>query len=88
MTILCSNQAEIDLVFSDLQMPGERDGFILAQWVRKNRPGVQVMLTTGDANKVEAARNLCEGAPFFAKPYDFGEIVAGIRRLLTERNLT
>jgi CheY-like chemotaxis protein len=29
----------IDLVLSDVQMPGAMDGFGLAQWVRKNREG-------------------------------------------------
>jgi CheY-like chemotaxis protein len=33
-----SGRFVIDLVFSDVRMPGAVDGFGLAQWVRKNRP--------------------------------------------------
>jgi two-component system, response regulator PdtaR len=40
-------QAEvpIDIVFSDIQMPGSMDGFGLAQWVRRERPWLKVILT-------------------------------------------
>jgi CheY-like chemotaxis protein len=51
-----SGRFAIDLVFSDIRMPGELDGFGLAQWVRKNRPGLPVILTSGDAKKSEAAK--------------------------------
>lgn len=72
----------VDIVFSDIRMPGELDGFGLAQWVRANRPGVPVILTSGDAKKTQAANELCQDAPFFAKPYDLKEVVAHIRTLI------
>jgi CheY-like chemotaxis protein len=80
--ILESNKAAIDLVFSDIRLPGEMNGFTLAQWVRKNRPGVPVVLTSGDSKKSEAAKELCENEPFFAKPYDVQLVVSHIRTLI------
>src|SRR6266446_7858051 len=35
----------IDIVFSDIQMPGTMDGIGLARWVYRNRPGIHVVLT-------------------------------------------
>src|SRR5664279_5170450 len=34
--------AAINIVFSDIRMPGSTDGFGLAQWVRVHRPDAQV----------------------------------------------
>src|SRR5882724_3265093 len=50
----------IDLVFSDLTMPGKLDGFGLAKWVRRHRPELQVLLVSSDKKRAEAAKNLCE----------------------------
>jgi CheY-like chemotaxis protein len=63
-------------------MPGEMDGFALAQWIRHNRPGLPVVLTSGDTKKSEAARDLCEDEPFFAKPYQLEPVVQRIRALI------
>lgn len=72
----------IDLVFSDVVMPGTMDGFALARWLRANRRGLPIILTSGDAKKAASARELCEGEPFFSKPYDLSRVVAQIRSLL------
>lgn len=50
---------EIHILFADARLVGEDNGFALAQWARRNRPGVQVLLSTGLARKSEAAANLC-----------------------------
>jgi CheY-like chemotaxis protein len=80
--ILESDEAAIDLVFSDVRLPGEMSGFALAQWVRKNRPGLPVVITSGDSRKSEVAKELCENEPFFAKPYDVQGVVAHIRAMI------
>lgn len=80
--ILESNKASVDLIFTDIRLPGEMNGFALAQWARKNRPGVPVLLTSGDPKKSEAAKELCENEPFFAKPYDIQLVVAQIRAMI------
>ena len=72
----------IDVVFSDVHMPGDVDGFGLAQWVRRERPGVKVILTSGIARAAKEAGNLCEDGPLIAKPYDHGNLELRIRQLL------
>src|ERR1700690_3128346 len=38
---------QVDVVFSDVRMPGRMDGFGLARWLRQNHPDVSVLLTSG-----------------------------------------
>jgi DNA-binding response OmpR family regulator len=88
--ILESSSIQIDLIFSDVVMPGKLDGFGLARWLRTNRPGLPILLTSGDAGKAETARKLCENEPFLAKPYDLKHVVARIRASIegTKKNTT
>jgi CheY-like chemotaxis protein len=74
----------VDLVFSDVQMPGPTDGFGLARWVRANRPGVKVILTSGVARSAVLASELCEEGPLEAKPYDHARLLERIKRTLAQ----
>ena len=47
----------IDLVFSDVHMPGTRDGFDLARWVQEHRPEIPVILTSGLARTAELSHH-------------------------------
>jgi DNA-binding response OmpR family regulator len=76
-------ESVIDVVFSDVRMPGEMDGFGLAQWVREHRPGLPVLLTSGDALLGKTAEGLCEKLNLVAKPYDFQFVVARLRSLVS-----
>jgi len=80
--ILDVDLTPVDLVFTDVKMPGDMDGFALAQWIRANRPGLHVVLTSGDEMKCKTAKDLCENEPFFAKPYDVAIVVTQIRALI------
>lgn len=74
----------IDVVFSDVQMPGEANGFGVAQWVRRERPGVQVILTSGITDAARQAGALCEDGPLLDKPYDPADVLRRIKRLLAK----
>lgn len=76
---------EVDVVFSDIQMPGAMDGFGLAQWVRQNRPGVEVILTSGAASAAGKAADLCNDGPLMPKPYDSDDVDRRIKQLLAAR---
>jgi CheY-like chemotaxis protein len=83
--ILEQGHAVIDLVFSDVRMPGELDGFGLAKWIRENRKGLPVMLTSGDSRKSDVAKQLCAVESFLAKPYDTQMVLAQIRQFIDAR---
>ena len=72
----------VDLVFSDVQMP-HLDGFGLAYWVREHKPGIQVLLASGNPASVAAkAADLCHQGPVVLKPYDHAALLERVKRLL------
>jgi len=74
----------IDIVFSDVNMPGTLDGFGLAQWLRRERPGLKIILTSGVAQGAQDASDPREHGPILAKPYDYTELVRQLRALLAK----
>src|SRR5215813_6468423 len=81
VTILRTD-VHIDVVFTDVHMPGSVDGFGLARWVRRERPGLRVILTSGFTQTAHDAGVLFEDGPLVAKPYDYQEVEDRIRTLL------
>jgi signal transduction histidine kinase/ActR/RegA family two-component response regulator len=68
-----ADRRPIDLVFSDIMMAGEMDGLDLAHELRRRRPDLPVLLTTGYTH---AARLQIEADGFevLAKPYRLDEL--------------
>jgi CheY-like chemotaxis protein len=85
MQVLLHQQTPVDVVFSDIEMPGAVDGFELAKWIREHRPGLDVLLTGTVPRAVESAKDLCDQGPV-PKPYDAQVVHNHIRRLLAARN--
>lgn len=83
--VIQSSQIIIDLVFSDVRMPGEIDGFGLSTWIKKNRPELPVILTSGDAKTSDTALAICSEVPFLPKPFDLQMALAHIRQEIERR---
>jgi len=67
-TMIDSGQ-KIDLVFSDVLMPGDIDGQMLGLWIEKNHPLIKVVLTSGfTKRKTEVGENE-SSFPLLRKPY-------------------
>lgn len=77
----------IDIVFSDVQMPGKLDGFGLARWIREHRPELRVFLTSGMVKAAEKASDLCEEGPLMAKPYEEAKVLSRIQEMLRSAQL-
>ena len=75
----------VDVVFTDVSMPGSLNGFGLAQWVHRERPGMRVILTSGVTRTAQEARDLCAHGPLMEKPYDHGEVDRRIQAILARR---
>jgi CheY-like chemotaxis protein len=69
LVVLQHLEITVDVVFSDIEMPGSMGGFELAKWVRTHRPEVEVILTGNVPRAAEAASELCESGPL-PKPYE------------------
>jgi CheY-like chemotaxis protein len=86
LLVLRKSECAIDVVFTDIEMPGSMDGFALAQWVRSNRPGIDVILAGSVNRAVQAASDLCDQQDHVPKPYDPQSVHDRIRRLLASRS--
>ncbi|MEZ5849839.1 MAG: PAS domain S-box protein [Hyphomicrobiaceae bacterium] len=75
----------VELVFSDVIMPGGMSGFDVAAWVAKNRPGIKVLLTSGFAPDLAQEHNATGIAPpLLRKPYTQRELAGAVRASLAE----
>lgn len=77
---------EIDVVFTDVRMPGSIDGLGLARWIVENKPRIAVMVASGDTAKDRILKELC-GAKAFLKPYNFDEVARYIQNAIQSRRL-
>ena len=68
----------VDLVFSDIVMPGKMDGLAFAHRVREIRPDLPVLLATGYS---DAAANVRGDFPILRKPYEIHELSQAIAKL-------
>lgn len=82
LEILQSDE-RVDLVFTDITLPGVTDGLALAQWVRRRKPGLPVILTSGKVTP-EGARELGNPEPFFPKPCNYAEIADRMHLMLAK----
>ena len=85
LIVLQHKELEVDVVFSDIEMPGSMDGFELSKWLRTNRPNVDVILAGTVARASDAAADLCDSGPV-PKPYEPRIPAERIRQLLALRS--
>ena len=78
LQLLESSEA-VDLVFTDIIMPGEVDGIALARRVQERYPDVGVLLTSGYAKAANARES---GFPILRKPYQISTLAHAIRGAL------
>jgi PAS domain S-box-containing protein len=74
---------DIDLLFTDIVMPGGINGRQLADEAVRRRPGLQVLFTTGyTRNAIVHHGRLDPGVQLISKPFSFDELGAKVRALL------
>ena len=76
---LLENGAEIDLLFTDVVMPGGMNGLQLTERVRHARPGLPVLLTTGYMDQLPAKAACAEGLDVLAKPYHHADLLERVQ---------
>jgi CheY-like chemotaxis protein len=78
---------KIDVLFSDIIMPGKLDGRDLANVVSRTFPNVAIQLTTGYEHERHHHPQDRKHAdfPVISKPYDLQELSASVRRLVLKR---
>lgn len=74
----------VEVVLADAELAGEESGFALAQWIRRYRPHVGVLLLSSVASKAQAAHALCERKTGEA-PGDPAALEARIKAMMAAR---
>ena len=69
----------IDLVFSDIVMPGHLDGLGLARIIKQQYPSLPILLATGYS---EAARSVRSDFSILRKPYELHELSRALSALI------
>ena len=70
----------VDVLFSDIDMPGNMDGLALAQWVHRSQADTRIILTSGAA---KAPGDVEEYASFLPKPYAEKDVEHLLRSVLS-----
>jgi signal transduction histidine kinase/CheY-like chemotaxis protein len=75
----------VNLVFSDIMMPGGMSGVELAREIRKRRPELPVLLATGYQEAATGAAK--DGVGVLLKPYTMEDLATALRSRLTREVL-
>ncbi|HEY1753057.1 MAG TPA: ATP-binding protein [Caulobacteraceae bacterium] len=82
---LLERQTRVDLLFTDVVLPGGMTGAQTAEQARALRPGLKVLFTTGYArNAIIHHGRLDKGVRLVTKPFGSAELAAKIRDVLDE----
>jgi CheY-like chemotaxis protein len=70
----------IDLIFTDLNMPGAMDGVGLVRWLAVHHPALPVLITSGKScPQIDKISSHCR---FIPKPYVLGTVVRDIQVII------
>lgn len=81
-----ATDSRVDVVFTDIRMPGRMDGFGLARWVRERYPGIRILLTSGYEGHSPPEDAYLADAPLLRKPYELGLLRDRVADLMTLRS--
>jgi CheY-like chemotaxis protein len=74
---------EVDLLFTDIVMPGDLHGYDLARQARARKPQIKLLYTSGYALSAALSRTVpIEDAKLVSKPYRLDQLIGEIRRTL------
>ena len=75
--VVLRSGTNVNVVFSDVRLPGSIDGIALAQLVRSELPAIKIVLASGH----HPASKSAEHDGFFPKPYNADSVIACIAKL-------
>ena len=78
-----ANETPVDLVFSDVMLPGDLDGLGLAEAIGQRYPRLPVLLTSGYAKALTGRH----GLPILRKPYQLSALAEAVRSTLDRRSI-
>ena len=78
---ILEGRPDIQLVLTDIRMPGTMDGIKLAHYIRERWPPIKLIVVSGEDIIEESL--LPEGSRFFSKPYNEHRLVEAMQHMLS-----
>jgi two-component sensor histidine kinase/CheY-like chemotaxis protein len=79
---ILESRSDIDLLFTDIQMPGSMDGLKLAHAVHDRWPAIKIILVSGQMKPSDAERPA--DSRFFGKPLGIGQMISELQAMVGE----
>jgi two-component sensor histidine kinase/CheY-like chemotaxis protein len=79
---ILESRSDIDLLLTDIQMPGSMDGLKLAHAVHDRWPSIKIILVSGQVKPSDAERPA--NSRFFGKPLGVGQMINELRGMVGE----
>jgi CheY-like chemotaxis protein len=79
---LLDGRGPVDLLFTDVHMPGQTNGFMLAQEVKRRWPDTAIVICSGHIKPLPD--DLPVGARFINKPFSIDLVIDTIRAVLKD----
>ena len=83
LRLLERQEGRVDLLFTDVVLPGGMTGAVVAQEARRLRPELRILFTTGYArNAIVHHGRLDPGVELLTKPFAYADLAARVRDML------
>ena len=82
---ILEDEPNLELVFSDVVLGHGMSGYELGLWVRANKPGRKVLLTTGYASGAAGGEKIAREFPVLRKPYSRLQLALALKTALDSK---
>jgi two-component sensor histidine kinase/DNA-binding NarL/FixJ family response regulator len=83
---ILESRSDIDLLFTDIQMPGSMDGLKLAHAVHERWPSIKIILVSGQLTPTEVEKPI--NSRFFGKPLEVKQMIAQMQEMIGQGALS
>jgi two-component sensor histidine kinase/CheY-like chemotaxis protein len=83
---ILESRSDIELLFTDIQMPGSMDGLKLAHAVHERWPSIKIILVSGKLTLTEAEKPI--HSRFFGKPLEVKQMIAELQEMIGQGSLS
>jgi PAS domain S-box-containing protein len=79
------DEPKIDLIFTDVVLPGDMDGYALARAINEGHPHTKIIMTSGFPGMRFKDTEFAKSLPLLSKPYRKQDLIRMVREVLDER---
>jgi two-component sensor histidine kinase len=83
---ILESRSDIELLFTDIQMPGSMDGLKLAHAVHERWPSIKIILVSGKLTPTDAEKPI--DSRFFGKPLELKQMIAEMQEMIGQGSLS